>query len=433
MEGYGQLLDVTASRVVRYDLTDISCLRDRELTAAQAEAEFDRITTGGGDLQVFETGGITRYGFKRLDALPARCSHADSAPDADPVLNFWVLWHAIRENYAFFQLRGVDWNAVQAKYRPQVDAVRGDDDLFALFRAMLTELNDMHVELKAGRRTFFTNGPVEELKALWLAGHPGRSWEETQSGYQAAVRRFIREDVLHGKARDGAQGTLTWGWAAPRIGYLNVAAMYLEPPPKPDGSPAEPIPLPEELSQVDRAMSRALVDLRGAKAMIVDARFNDGGADAFGLRIMGYFTRERFAAFTKQAVEGSGRTEPQTVYVEPTSGATYLGPVYFLQSGSTISAAEIFSLAMMAHPRATTIGTRTYGVLSDVLPKRLPNGWRIGLSNEIYTAADGKVYEGRGIPPEVQVPAPARADFHERLSADVESALALAAKAAAGG
>jgi hypothetical protein len=381
-------------------------------------------------LSLFETGGITRYGYERLGSLPERCAPGDFTSVADPVLNFWVMWHAIHENYAFFELRGVDWNAVHAKYRPRVRASMNEDALFELFRTVLTELNDMHVELKAGERTFFTNGPVEELKAVWLANQGGRTWEETQQAYQAAVRRFIREETLHGKARDGAEGTITWGWAAPGIGYINVAAMYLEPSAKPDGSFGEPYPLEKEISLVDEAMRKALADLKSAKAMIVDARFNDGGADAFGLRIMSYLTDQRFLAFTKQAMLGTGRTEPQSVYVEPSGGPAYLGPVYFLQSGSTISAAEIFTLAMKAHPRTTTLGSRTYGLLSDVLSKRLPNGWRVGLSNEIYTAADGELYEGRGIPPEIAVPVPSGATFEQRLRGDLDKALELAGRQA---
>jgi C-terminal processing protease CtpA/Prc len=48
-----------------------------------------------------------------------------------------------------------------------------------------------------------------------------------------------------------------------------------------------------------------------------------------------------------------------------------------------------------------SIGTPTAGMLSDNLNKVLPNGWTYSLSNEIYTAADGEVYEGRGIAPQV--------------------------------
>jgi C-terminal processing protease CtpA/Prc len=94
-----------------------------------------------------------------------------------------------------------------------------------------------------------------------------------------------------------------------------------------------------------------------------------------------------------------------------------------------VSAAEIFSLAMMALPNVTRVGTPTYGILSDSLEKQLPNGWSLGLSNEVYVAADGNLYEGRGIPPNIEVKAQTGGSFHERMRLDIDTALALIGKA----
>jgi C-terminal processing protease CtpA/Prc len=38
-----------------------------------------------------------------------------------------------------------------------------------------------------------------------------------------------------------------------------------------------------------------------------------------------------------------------------------------------------------------------------MLEKSLPNGWQFGLSNQVYFAHDGQVYEEVGIPPDVEV------------------------------
>jgi len=38
-----------------------------------------------------------------------------------------------------------------------------------------------------------------------------------------------------------------------------------------------------------------------------------------------------------------------------------------------------------------------------VLERQLPNGWTFGLSNEVYRAADGTIYEGVGIPPDLDL------------------------------
>ena len=54
-------------------------------------------------------------------------------------------------------------------------------------------------------------------------------------------------------------------------------------------------------------------------------------------------------------------------------------------------------------PEVRRIGSNTAGVFSDVLDKRLPNGWKYGLSNEIYESADSISYEVVGINPDYKI------------------------------
>ena len=58
-------------------------------------------------------------------------------------------------------------------------------------------------------------------------------------------------------------------------------------------------------------------------------------------------------------------------------------------------------MAMRELPQVTVMGEATGGGLSDILGITLANGWLFGLSNQEYRAADGEVYEGRGVPPDV--------------------------------
>ncbi|MBL8269052.1 S41 family peptidase, partial [Steroidobacter sp.] len=233
-----------------------------------------------------------------------------------------------------------------------------------------------------------------------------------EAGYKAAIRRHVTQDVLHGRFKDAADQALTWGWAAPGVGYLQVDNML-----------KGEVSLPERLRRIDAGMELALKDLARAKALIVDARFNGGGRDAVSLRIAGYFTAERRLAFTKKAVLPDGYTEPQPIYIEPHGKQRFLKPILYLQSGNTVSAAEIFTLAMRALPNARSIGTPTYGVLSDTLPKQLPNGWVVTLSNEMYVAADGVCYESVGIPPQVPIETDGNETFSQRLERDTTMAL----------
>ena len=419
MHGYGRVFDISAQRLVSYDITDVSCARRKETPLLEAQAKYERFTRSTDRFTAFEAGGITRYTFERLAALPDRCRDASSQPLADPELNFWVLWHAFRENYAFFDLRRVNWDDIYARFRPKITAATTQNDLFETFSQIVAALNDGHVIILAGGRRF-SSGRPGALYESWAAENSVSDEQTAADQFRKTVSNFVVDDVLGRKAQHGANDILTWGWAAPGVGYVNVAAMYT--------SSEEVTPLPTQIALVDEAMTRVIAELGRAKALIVDARFSTGGYDAVALRIIGYLTRERRLAFTKKAIDGGGYTDTQEVYFEPQGKRQFTGPVYYLQSDYTVSAAEIFSLAMMALPNVTRVGTPTYGILSDSLEKQLPNGWSLGLSNEVYVAADGNLYEGRGIPPNIEVKAQTGGSFHERMRLDIDTALALIGK-----
>ena len=95
----------------------------------------------------------------------------------------------------------------------------------------------------------------------------------------------------------------------------------------------------------------------------------------------------------------------------------------FLTSSATASAAEIFTLSTMGFPHVTRVEEPTRGILSDILGKRLPNGWTVGLSNEVYTSSDGMVYEGVGIPPDIETPVFVPGNFYPGLKLAVDKAV----------
>jgi len=81
-----------------------------------------------------------------------------------------------------------------------------------------------------------------------------------------------------------------------------------------------------------------------------------------------------------------------------------------LTSHQTASASETFVLASLNLTNAQKIGSNTEGVFSDVLSKKLPNGWDYSLSNEVYESADKINYERIGIPADYKI------DYSEKTS-----------------
>ena len=70
------------------------------------------------------------------------------------------------------------------------------------------------------------------------------------------------------------------------------------------------------------------------------------------------------------------------------------------------------------------VGENTQGVFSDVLGRRLPNGWTFGLPNERFVT-DGKTYDGDGIPPDVPVPVFPHSDLDAGRDGALEKGLEL--------
>lgn len=114
--------------------------------------------------------------------------------------------------------------------------------------------------------------------------------------------------------------------------------------------------------------------------------------------------------FSKKAKFLEGFTEPQNFSINP-ADKTYNKPVFLLTSHQTASAAEIFTLGSMKIKNITRVGSNTKGIFSDVLEKKLPNGWTLNISNEVYQSDEGICYENVGIPPNKEINYPTNPIF----------------------
>jgi C-terminal processing protease CtpA/Prc len=81
-------------------------------------------------------------------------------------------------------------------------------------------------------------------------------------------------------------------------------------------------------------------------------------------------------------------------------------------------------MALMGRkPAVKRVGENTQGVFSDVLNRKLPNGFAFGLPNEVFFTADGQVFEGPGIPPHVHVPVFSTEDLKNGRDPALEKAI----------
>jgi C-terminal processing protease CtpA/Prc len=165
----------------------------------------------------------------------------------------------------------------------------------------------------------------------------------------------------------------------------------------------------ESLGALDAALDEIFRPARSWKGLVIDVRENHGGDDALGIALAARFTTSSYLAYKKAALENDGKhqhfTTPQAVQVEPASPPGFHGTVILLTGPDTVSAGETLAMALMGRePHITRVGLNTQGVFSDVLDRSLPNGWHFRLPNEVYYTAEGKSFDGVGVPPDIAVP-----------------------------
>ncbi|WP_374224690.1 S41 family peptidase [Streptomyces sp. ISL-99] len=413
VDGYGTVLSVERGRLQEYQTTSVSCLKGESAARSGGGSTSPRYLTDEGDAFTVRSGprpdraslhvdGSPNYrDLRRVPALPASC--AREMPGG-PVAAFDVLWRTFEENYPFFAAKGIDWDAVRDRHRPRIHAGTTDAELFAVFEEMLAPLHDAHVALLAGDTgTFARSRPGTVI--------PDRTLEDR-------IKAYIQERDLDGRPlREFGQGRIGYADLPGGQGYLRLSAF---------GGYTKANTFAANSAELDRALDAILTPARTArmKGLIIDLRINGGGSDSLGLRLAARLTDRPHFAYAKRArndpADPARFTRPQPLYVHPAAGRPrYPGPVTVLTSGTTFSAGETFTQALIDRPgRTVRIGESTQGVFSDALERRLPGGWTLLLPNEEFLTRSGHTFDGPGIPPHLREPVFTDEEFaHHRDSA----------------
>ncbi|WP_286760639.1 S41 family peptidase [Salegentibacter sp. UBA1130] len=140
--------------------------------------------------------------------------------------------------------------------------------------------------------------------------------------------------------------------------------------------------------------------------MIVDLRFNGGGYETVALELLNYFVAQDKEIIKIKARTKEGFTPAQIISLQPETQNPK--KIYLLISPVTASAAEIFALGALSYSNIEILGTKSAGIFSEILWKKLPNGWEYSLSNEVYMDREGRAYEKEGVPVDYELNYPTK-------------------------
>jgi len=399
-EGYGYAFNVRGVEWQAFETTTTTCVAgftatrsegtmpDREATFKTKEGRAFFLRAGGSNDHkvVHFDGSASDMRIDRLSRMPAVCDRL--TPDT-PADNFEVFTRTWAEHYISFDLKHVDWEKAVDTNRAKVMADTGPVALFAILAGMIQPLGDAHTSINAPAIGMSFHGFRPGIERT-----PASVLEVTDHAYlKSPLQRFCENQVQYGHLDD-------------TTGYLRILSF--------SGFSAM-ADFASGLAELENALDAIFSD-PNLKSLVIDVRINSGGFDPYGLAIASRLTAHQYLAYNKVArgdpVDRNKWTSGDPSIVKPSTRPGFRGPVVELIGPSTVSAGETFTQALMGRmPHIARIGENTQGVFSDVLGRRLPNGWRFGLPNEVFLTPEGKAFDGPGIPPDILVPVFAASDL----------------------
>lgn len=422
-EGYGLVFDIQGATLKSFEVTATTCVPSRpaqrdDTSIAGREATFKTpdggvfLIRGGGtaDHKLFhDVSSVSDVRIDRIAKLPATCEHP--TPNT-PQGNYEVFTRTWGENYILLDQQKADWDATVTANRAKITDKTTPAELFDIFAGMIEPLHNLHTYIDASdlKREFHTyrlgtdrviKGDRHEFRTKTM---PALLAITDRAYLQTALRKWCNDQVQYAHVNE-------------TTGYLRILSF---------SGYSKERGFASGLTALETALDEIFSDPK-LKALVIDVRINFGGDDGYGLEIASRLATADYLAYTKVAradpVDRKKWTPEDPSMVHPSTRPGFRGPVVELIGPLTISAGETFTQALMGRsPHIARIGENTQGVFSDVLGRRLPNGWRVGLPNEIYRTVDGKIFDLVGIPPDIEVPVFADAE----VAAQKDPALAKA-------
>jgi carboxyl-terminal processing protease len=280
--------------------------------------------------------------------------------------NFECLWNNYDRNYGQFIIRNIDWDSLYDAYKPQVYEISSEEELYTLFKNLLSNFHDDHVFLDpAGSKLPRIETGRSDTMKIQTDFLP-----ETVSKYLDSEKQYSEH--------------LLYGMLPGNIGYIRMDVFV------------------DSKSFMGKAFNDILKELENTKALVFDIRKLEGGDDRLAKYIAGRFTKESKLYMTTRKRNGPAHNDfeaPLKWTVDREGSYQYTKPVVLLTGRFTASAGETFTWAMNENDHVTQVGDTTLGAFSDIIVMELPNGWLHTVSVGDYRDAGGANLEGTGIAP----------------------------------
>ena len=301
----------------------------------------------------------------------ASCERAFMEQDEpkDSISVFDYLWNKVDQQYAFFDVKGVDWDSVREIYRPKVHDDMDKESLFHICAAMLNTLQDGHTNL-------FSSFDVSRNDSVYyrMIAHKNIDEKVVILNY-LTLNHHSTGAFSHNAIRNG------------KVAYVRYDSFE---------------------NTISEAVLKNIVNrYKDCQGMIIDLRQNNGGSINNIRILLSIFDNHKqplYATQIKSGKEHDAFTELETVCATDTCilETPYNKPVAVLIDRGSYSATSFFALCTMGYPNIRLFGDYSGGGLGLPNGGALPNGWVYRFSITRTIAIDGHNYEN-GVPPTERV------------------------------
>jgi C-terminal processing protease CtpA/Prc len=297
-----------------------------------------------------------------LILILASCSKEFASPKDSNIGVFDELLQFVEENYALFEVKQIDWEAVKTRYRPKISNLVAQDSFFSICQSTVAELKDG--QSSVSRYTY------------------PKPYDFTV-GYDIQFKQDVALGYLKWK---GSYGFGSWaGSINDTTAYAHFSSLYYT-----DSS--------------DKADAMYYLSFSRYKKVIIDLRNTYGGQPLGAFELLRYFVSNPTNVGVIVNKDGKGRQDFKKVPIVVQPASPYLGDtkIIILTNRYTCHVAAYVVAVLQDLPNVTIVGQTTGPGSGIGLPYELPNGWVVTVSSNYFLPANGRHIED-GIKPDIEI------------------------------
>lgn len=280
------------------------------------------------------------------------------------------------KQYSYASLKGIDWETVLENNRADLENAGTNTEFALKLVKLLKPSEDPHLWVEVEGQRFETG----KMRLF-----------ESNSGSEQLFSLLQDKKV--------SNGLMSVSGVIDNTGYISIPAWNVAFDIlafKPWGDSGD-----TEITAED-----ALKELFRYPNLIIDVRENSGGNESYAKEFASYFVKdsipyEKVITFNEKT--GLFDKEYLKKVYPDEKKLTYSGNIYVLSGPAVMSSNESFILMMRQVPDSKVVGMRTYGSSGNPIPRELSNGVTVYIPGWQAYTLDGKLIEGNGIEPDIEI------------------------------